>query len=167
MAVIYTTLEETFRNIKIVKAFTNERQERHRYHENSKNYLKKAMKIAGYDSLVHPMTEVLGIVTFCIVMLAGAWLVLLPEYAFIGHPHERSADKHRRICCCSIVCWPACADPLRKLSDVFSRLQAASAACDRIFARLEREPSGPRSAMSGADRPASSRLGVQERGFCL
>jgi ATP-binding cassette subfamily B protein/subfamily B ATP-binding cassette protein MsbA len=60
MAVIYTTLEETFRNVKIVKAFTNERQERRRYHKNSKNYFKKALKIAGYDALVHPITEGLG-----------------------------------------------------------------------------------------------------------
>ena len=39
MAVIYTTLEETFRGIKIVKAFTNERQERKQFHDNSKTLL--------------------------------------------------------------------------------------------------------------------------------
>ena len=32
------------------------------------------------------------------------------------------------------------ADPLRKMSDIFSRLQAASAAADRIFSRLDRQP---------------------------
>ena len=32
------------------------------------------------------------------------------------------------------------ADPLRKMSDIFSNLQAGFAAADRIFARLDREP---------------------------
>ena len=71
MAVIYTTLEETFRSIKIVKAFTNEQQERKRFHDNNKSYYQKAMRIAGYDSLTHPMTEVLGIVAISLAMLAG------------------------------------------------------------------------------------------------
>ncbi len=63
MALIYGTLEETFRSIKIVKAFTNEPQERKRFHQNNKRYYHKAVGIARYDSLSHPMTEVLGIVT--------------------------------------------------------------------------------------------------------
>ncbi len=139
MAVIYTTLEETFRNIKIVKAFTNERQERRRYHKNSKNYFKKALKIAGYDALVHPITEVLGIVAFCIVMLAGAWLVLSRETHFLGiRMCNRPMGYGQLLLFYSLLAGVA--DPLRKLSDVFNRLQAASAACDRIFDRLEREP---------------------------
>jgi subfamily B ATP-binding cassette protein MsbA len=139
MAAIYTTLEETFRNIKIVKAFTNERQERRRYHENSKNYFKKAMKIARYDALVHPITEVLGIVTFCIVMLAGAWLVFTQNTHLLGiRMSDRPISTGYMLLFYSLLA--GIADPLRKLSDVFNRLQAASAACDRIFARLEREP---------------------------
>jgi ATP-binding cassette, subfamily B, bacterial MsbA len=139
MAVIYTTLEETFRNIKIVKAFTNERQERRRYHKNSKNYFKKAMKIAGYDALVHPITEVLGIVTFCLVMLAGAWLVFTQNTHLLGiRMSDRPISTGYMLLFYSLLAGMA--DPLRKLSDVFNRLQGASAACDRIFARLEREP---------------------------
>ncbi|MGA2798207.1 MAG: ABC transporter ATP-binding protein [Thermoguttaceae bacterium] len=139
MATIYTTLEETFRNIKIVKAFTNERQERRRYHKNSKNYFKKAMKIAGYDALVHPITEVLGMVTFCIVMLAGAWLVFTQNTHLLGiRMSDRPISTGYMLLFYSLLAGMA--DPMRKLSDVFNRLQAACAACDRIFARLEREP---------------------------
>ena len=75
MAIIYTTLEETFRSIKIVKAFTNEPQERKRFHGNNKRYYHKAMRIAGYDSLTHPMTEVLG-----------------HYHDFAGHDGRRLAD---------------------------------------------------------------------------
>ena len=84
MAVIYTTLEETFRSIKIVKAFTNESQERKRFHDNNKSYYHKAMRIAGYDSLSHPMTEVLGIVTISLAMIAGGWLIFSPKPRLLG-----------------------------------------------------------------------------------
>jgi ATP-binding cassette subfamily B protein/subfamily B ATP-binding cassette protein MsbA len=139
MAVIYTTLEETFRSIKIVKAFTNERQERNRYHKNAKHYLKKAMKIAAYDSLVHPITEIMGIFSVCVALSAGAWIVINNSTHLLG---IRLCDRPMNYL--SLLLFfgllAGVADPLRKLSDVFSRLQAAGAACDRIFVRLEREP---------------------------
>ena len=84
MAQIYTTLDETFRGIKIVKAFTMERHERRRFHRNGKKYYRKAMKIARYDSLSHPITEVMGILTICLAMLAGAYLVLQGETHLLG-----------------------------------------------------------------------------------
>ena len=139
MAVIYTTLEETFRSIKIVKAFTNERQERNRYHKNAKHYLKKAMKIAAYDSLVHPITEVMGIFSVCLALSAGAWIVINNSTHLFGiRLCDRPMDYLSLLLFFGLLAGVA--DPLRKLSDVFSRLQAAGAACDRIFARLEREP---------------------------
>lgn len=139
MAAIYATLEETFRSIKIVKAFTNERQERNRYHKNAKHYLKKAMKIAAYDSLVHPVTEVMGIFSVCLALSAGAWIVINNSTHLFGiRLCDRPMDYLSLLLFFGLLAGVA--DPLRKLSDVFSRLQAASAACDRIFARLEREP---------------------------
>ena len=84
MACIYTTLEETLRSIKIVKAFTTESQERKRFHDNNKRYYHKAMRIARYDSLSHPMTEVLGIATISIVMIVGGWLIFSPNPRLLG-----------------------------------------------------------------------------------
>jgi ATP-binding cassette subfamily B protein/subfamily B ATP-binding cassette protein MsbA len=139
MAQIYTTLEETFRGIKIVKAFTNEHQERRRFHTKSKNYYKKAMKIARYDSLGHPITEVTGILAISLALLAGAWLVLKGETYLLG---IRMCP--RPLGLGSLMLFYAflagVADPMRKFSDVFNRLQRAMAASDRIFAVLDREP---------------------------
>jgi ATP-binding cassette subfamily B protein/subfamily B ATP-binding cassette protein MsbA len=139
VAVIYTTLEETFRSIKIVKAFTNERQERKQFHDNSKSYYTKAMRIARYDALSHPLTEVLGITAISTAMLAGVWLVFSQETHLFG-----ICMTQRPLNWGSLGLFyallAAAADPARKLSDVFSRLQAASAAADRIFSRLDRQP---------------------------
>jgi ATP-binding cassette subfamily B protein/subfamily B ATP-binding cassette protein MsbA len=139
MAQIYNTLEETFRGIKIVKAFTNEPQERKQFHRRSKEYYKTAMRIAAYDSLSHPMTEVLGILAISLALLAGAWLVLKGQTHLFGIPMST-----RPLGLPSLLLFygflAGTADPLRKLSDVFSRLQRAVAAADRIFDRLDREP---------------------------
>jgi ATP-binding cassette, subfamily B, bacterial MsbA len=139
MAVIYNTLAETFGNIKIVKAFTNERQERKRFHLNSKSYLKKAMKIAGFDALVHPVTEAMGVLAVSVAILAGVWLMLSKQTDLLGIPLcDRPLDRTSILLFYGFLI--AINDPLRKFSDVFSRLQAGEAACDRIFDRLEREP---------------------------
>jgi ATP-binding cassette subfamily B protein/subfamily B ATP-binding cassette protein MsbA len=139
MAQLFGVLEETFRGIKIVKAFTNERQERRRYHERSKEYYKKSMRIARYDALSHPITEIMGILTVCLALLAGAWLVLKGETHLLGiRMADRPMDLSWLLLFYGFLFGTA--DPLRKFSDVFARLQRAMAASDRIFARLDREP---------------------------
>jgi ATP-binding cassette subfamily B protein/subfamily B ATP-binding cassette protein MsbA len=139
MALIYTTLEETFRSIKIVKAFTNERQERKHFHLNNKRYYHKSMHIAGFNSLTHPMTEVLGIMALSMAMIAGAWLILSHDTSLLG---IRMSDEplSRGAMLTFFAMLAGMADPLRKMSDIFSNLQAGFAASDRIFARLDREP---------------------------
>ncbi|MBN1588631.1 MAG: ABC transporter ATP-binding protein [Pirellulales bacterium] len=139
MAQLYNRLEETFRGIKAVKAFTNERYERLRFHASSKQYFKKAMRIAGYDSLSHPITEVMGVLTICLALLAGAYLVLFQETHLLG---IRMSDRPLSLALLLTFygALAGTADPLRKLSEVFSRLQRAAAASDRIYSMLDRQP---------------------------
>jgi len=139
MALIYAKLEETFRGIKIVKAFTGERQARSGFHRGSKAYYRKAMKIARYDALSHPITEVMGVLTICLALLAGAWLVLKGETHLLG-----IRMSPRPLSLSSLLVFygllAGVADPMRKFSDVFNRLQRAVAAADRVYDRLDREP---------------------------
>ncbi len=122
MAQLYNTLEETFRGIKIIKAFTNEPQQRRFFHDRSKAYYKKAMKIARYDSLSHPLTETLGILTLCLALLAGAWLVLRGATSILGIPMaERAIDRDWLLVFYGALAGVA--DPMRKFSEIFSRLQ--------------------------------------------
>jgi ABC-type multidrug transport system fused ATPase/permease subunit len=131
-------LEETFRGIKIVKAFTMERHERRRFHQNSKNYYRKAMKIARYDSLTRPVTEVMGVITICLALLSGAYLVLNNETHLFGiRMSERPLSMAALLTFYGMLAGMA--DPFRKLSEVFSRLQRASAAADRIYTMVDRK----------------------------
>ena len=90
MAQLYTVLGETFQGIKIVKAFTMERQERRRFHAISKKYFEKSMKIGWYDAWTRPMTEVLGIMIICLAMLSGAYLVLRGQTHLLGMADDRA-----------------------------------------------------------------------------
>ena len=74
MAQLYSTLEEVFRGVKVVKSFTMEPQERNRFHNDSKKYYRCSMRIARYDSLSHPLTEILGVVMICTALGAGAYI---------------------------------------------------------------------------------------------
>ncbi len=166
MAQLYNVLEETFRGIKIVKAFTNEPQERKRFHLRSKEYYKKAMKIARYDSLSHPMTEIMGILTICLALLAGAWLVLKGETHLLGIRMSRRG----RLDLGSLLVvlrFPVggMADPLRKLSDIFSRLQRAVAACRPHLRPAGPRAGGPQPGRPGGLPPPSPRAGPGGRRF--
>jgi subfamily B ATP-binding cassette protein MsbA len=139
MSQIYNILEETFQGIKVVKAFTMERSERWRFHQVSKKYLKKAMRIARYDSLTRPVTEIMGMMTVCVAILAGAYLVLERKNNLFGIPMGRQPPTFEGL----LLFYGLLAgvsDPSRKLSEVFSRIQRAAAASDRIFQLLDRHP---------------------------
>lgn len=139
MSLLYNILGETFSGIKVVKAFTMERHERRRFHQNSKQLLKRARKISRYDAMVHPVTELLGMSIICLATLAGAYLVLNQETHLLG-----IKICNRPLSLGSLLVFygllVGASDPARKLSEVFNRLQRAAAASDRVYQMLDREP---------------------------
>jgi ATP-binding cassette subfamily B protein/subfamily B ATP-binding cassette protein MsbA len=136
---LYAILGETLTNIKIVKAFTGERQERRRFHRNSKEIYRRAMKISRYDALVHPLTEMMGVTAISLGILTGAYLVLTQQTTLFGIPMSvRPLSWGEVLLFYGLLVGAT--DPARKLSDVFNRLQRAAAASDRIYQMLDREP---------------------------
>ena len=132
-------LSEAFSGMQTVKAFTMEQYERSRFHKVSKACLRKAMKIAFYNSLSKPATEVLGLGMVFIALIAGAYLVLNQETHILG---IRMCDRPLSIP--ALLCFYGlligASDPARKLSDVVNGIQAGVAAADRIFPLLDQQP---------------------------
>ncbi len=139
MSQIYNLLTETFDGIKVVKAFTMERYERRRFHESCKNYYRKAAKIARYDSLTHPLTEMIGVTIICLALLSGAYLVINRATHLFG---IRMSDEPLTLTSLALFygLLAGVSDPARKLSEIFSRMQRASAAADRIYQQIDRAP---------------------------
>lgn len=132
-------LSEAFSGMQTVKAFTMEKYERSRFHKVSKACLRKAMKIAFYNSLSKPATEVLGLGMVFIALIAGAYLVLNQETHILG---IRMCDRPLSIPALLLFygLLIGASDPARKLSDVLNGIQAGVAAADRIFPLLDRQP---------------------------
>jgi ATP-binding cassette subfamily B protein/subfamily B ATP-binding cassette protein MsbA len=139
MSNIYKILQETFQGIRVVKAFTMEPYERRRFCAATKDYYHKAMMVVNIDALADPIIEVLGVAAVAAALLAGAYLVLQKQTHLFGlrmmdQPMEAETLLQLYILLAAI------ADPVRKLSSVFTRLQSGCAAADRIFAFVDRQP---------------------------
>jgi ATP-binding cassette subfamily B protein/subfamily B ATP-binding cassette protein MsbA len=139
MSNIYKILQETFLGIRVVKAFTMEPYERRRFCAATKEYYHKAMWVVKLDALSGPIIEVLGVAAVAAALLAGAYLVLNQETHLFGIPMtEQPLDSDTLLTLYALLA--AIADPVRKLSSVYTRIQSGGAAADRIFAFMDREP---------------------------
>ena len=140
LSTVYEHLEETFKGIKLIKAFTMESRERSRFHQSSKQYYRRSMKIAFYNSLVSPITESIGVGIIVVVIIAGGYLVLNEQTHLFGIRVSDEPLSHGMLT--AFYCMLAGAsDPLRRLSGLFNSIQRAAASCDRVYELLDRETS--------------------------
>jgi ABC-type multidrug transport system fused ATPase/permease subunit len=143
MSSIYKILQESFQGIKVVKAFAMERVERRRFFIETKNFYRKAIRVAMIDAMSDPVLEMLTLVTVCIALLAGSYLVLNQTiFLHFGPLKIQLASEIMAIeeLLTLYAVLGGASDPIRKLSNVHSKLQRAAAAADRICALMDREP---------------------------
>ncbi|MDA7977678.1 MAG: ABC transporter ATP-binding protein/permease [Pirellulales bacterium] len=139
MSQIYGRLEESFQGVKVVKAFTMESYERQQFHQTNKKYYLKAMRIARYEAINRPVTEMMGVATILMALLGGAYLVLNDATHLLGiRMCERPISLSALMLFYGLL--SGVSDPARKLSDVYSKIQRAVAASDRVFELLDRKP---------------------------
>jgi ATP-binding cassette, subfamily B, bacterial MsbA len=136
---IFKILQETFQGIRIVKAFTMEPYERRRFRSATRDYYHKAMWVVNLDALASPVIELLGCAAIAAALLAGSYLVLRERTDLFGIQMADWQLGHIEL----IQLYgllAAIADPVRKLSSVYTRLQSGAAAADRIYAYMDRQP---------------------------
>jgi subfamily B ATP-binding cassette protein MsbA len=156
MSNIYKILQETFAGIRVVKAFTREATERRRFSAATKDYYHRAMWVVKLDALSGPIVELLGVMAIAGALLAGAYLVLGQHTELLGMTMlEQPLDAEALLQLYALLA--AIADPVRKLSSVYTRIQSGAAASDRIFDYVDRQPrvqknsDGPRLARHHTD----------------
>lgn len=140
MSQLYSVLGEAFHAIKLVKAFTMERYERKRFLDLTKQYFAKSMRIARYNALVRPVSELLGICMISLAIVAGAYLVLNHETHLLG---MRMSERPLTLPAMGLFfgLLAGVSDPARKLSEIFAQQQRSAAAADRIYQAMDRQPS--------------------------
>lgn len=154
MSSLYKILQETFQGIKIVKAFTMERYERRRFFLGTKDYYRKGMWVINLEAISGPVMELLGVIAISGALLVGAYLVLTGQTHILGF--RMTIDPLTPAALLNLYALlAAIADPVRKLSNVYTKIQSGAAGADRIFAAMDRKPrvrNNPRAPRLGRHR---------------
>jgi ATP-binding cassette, subfamily B, bacterial MsbA len=139
MTAVFQTLIESFGAIKTVRMFNRERTERIRFKKNAKSLYRMALKMSLYDSLLRPITEILGIVSIAVSILAGAYLVLNNETTIFG---IRICDKPMSTSTLMMfyALLAGASDPARKMSEIFNFLVRGNTACKVLYQTFDSEP---------------------------
>jgi ATP-binding cassette, subfamily B, bacterial MsbA len=139
MSSIYKILQESFQGIRVVKAFTMEPYERQRFCSATKDYYYKAMWVVNLDAMASPVIEALGVAAIATAILAGAYLVIGNHDHLWGQRMSSQPLGHESLLQLYVL-LASIADPVRKLSSVYTKLQSGAAAADRVFAYMDRQP---------------------------
>ncbi len=139
MTSIFKILQEVFQGIRIVKAYAREPRERRRFHKATRDCYHRAMWVVTLDALTSPVVEVMTIVAVAGVFLLGAYIVNEKPTHFLGVPiADQSLESETLLQLYALLA--AAADPVRRLSNVYTRIQSGFAAGDRIFNYMDKEP---------------------------
>lgn len=138
MVFMFARIGETFRSIRIIKVFNQERLERSKFRRTNRANFRRAMKITKYGSLVSPMTEVMGMGILIMAILFGAYLVITGETSVWGIPMTAEPLTLGGIMLFFAFLIGA-SDPARRLSDIFVQLQSSATAADRVYEIIDRQ----------------------------
>jgi subfamily B ATP-binding cassette protein MsbA len=139
MSSIFKILQEVFQGIRIVKAFVREPRERRRFHKVTRDFFHKAMWVNTLDALTSPIIEIMTVLAIAVVFLMGAYVVLEKPTSILGIPIAEQPLEAETLLQLYVL-LAAAADPVRRLSNVYTRIQSGFASADRIFVYMDQEP---------------------------
>ncbi len=124
---------------RVVKAFTNENNERQRFDTVARDVYKKGMRIAFYNSLSRINSELLGVGMITLSVLAGGYLVI-NQTCFLGPIRMCTTPMDFGTVMAFFGFLIGIADPLRKMADVYNIIQGGVVAADRVFPLVDQHP---------------------------
>lgn len=153
MSQLYGMLNDAFAGIRVVKAFNTQSKERAKFQIGSEKYYQKSMKVAFYNTFARSSSELFGIATVSLAILAGGYLVVNRETHLLGMQMSSKPLSVGEILMFFGFLIGA-SDPARKLSEVWTGLQKGIAAADRIYEIIDQpirvmEPTRPRACPQG------------------
>jgi ATP-binding cassette subfamily B protein/subfamily B ATP-binding cassette protein MsbA len=139
MSAMYDRIQETFQAVRVVKAFTREAYERRRFHGVNQAYLHKSMRLIAIDAATGPFVEVLTVSAIGLALACGTYLVVSGQTHIWGM-RMTSEPLGFPALLQLYALLVATAEPVRRLSSVYTKLQAGEAAAARIFELYDRKP---------------------------
>ncbi|NND97269.1 MAG: ATP-binding cassette domain-containing protein [Pirellulaceae bacterium] len=147
MSQLYGMLNDSFAGIRVVKAFNTQAFERARFSRGTNAYYRKSMKMAFYNTIARSSSEMLGMTTVCLAILAGGYLVLNQKTHLLGlRMSVEPLGRGEVLLFFGFLIGAS--DPARKLADVWAGLQRGIAATTRVFEIIDhpvrvKEPTDP------------------------
>lgn len=132
MARIYTFLEESFHNIRIVIAYQQQGRLRRHFHRQNRDFYKQSMRFVKIDALTNPATEFLGMAAVLLGVLPGGYLVLRNTTS-IGGLQLSSMPMSVSELITLYAILAGVLDPLRKFSKYFPLIKHCGSSLDRAF----------------------------------
>jgi subfamily B ATP-binding cassette protein MsbA len=120
-------LKEALGAIKVIKVYNQQEHEGDTFTVINHRLLKRQLRIAKVDSATDPMMEVLGMMAGSVCLIFGA------QWVYKGT--VQPADFFTLL-----ILLGAAADSIRRMSDVWNRLQQANAAAERVYAIVDEKP---------------------------
>ncbi|MEM7783550.1 MAG: ABC transporter ATP-binding protein, partial [Planctomycetota bacterium] len=117
-----------------------ERSERRRFKGNASTLYRMQIRIALFDSLLRPITEVLSIISIAVSILIGAWLVLNQETHLFGFLKISDKPIEPATLLLFYSMLAGAADPARKMSEIVNCIVRGGTACDNLFRTFGKEP---------------------------
>lgn len=125
--------------MRVVKAFTNEDNERKRFQVVANDVYRKSMRISVFGALSRINNELLGVSMVSLGVLAGGYLVLNSTvYMFNIRMCDAPMSFGSLIVFFGFLI--GISDPLRKMADVYNMIQGGVVAADRVFPLIDQTP---------------------------
>ena len=131
MSEVFQTLIETLSWMKTVRIFNREGTERKRFKSNASIMYRMSLRISMYDSLLRPITEILGIIAIALSILAGSYLVLNKTTMLFGFQILDRPLKPEMLFLFYAMLAGA-SDPARKMTEIVNVLVRGDTACQNL-----------------------------------
>ena len=120
-------LKETLGAIKVIKVYNQQEYEDESFTVINRRLLKRQFRIAKIDSATDPLMETIGMITGSVCLIFGAHWV----YRGTVQPADFFT---------LLIALGATADSIRKMSDVWNKIQQANAAAERVYEIIDEKP---------------------------
>lgn len=138
-------LTASLQHLRVVKAYTAEESERERLLRVDKRVFKQQLKLAKLQAFVSPMIETVAVI-------AGSCLIIWFAGRVLNHGLELSKFGGLSVTLSMLF------EPLRKLTDVYVRIQRATAGAERVFHVLNQPIEAEPGDVGRAVKPLADRL---------
>ncbi|MCA9066290.1 MAG: ABC transporter ATP-binding protein, partial [Planctomycetaceae bacterium] len=142
MSGIYRCITETLDATRIVIAFGGQEHHRRNLKAANNEYYEHSLKLVRVSALIRPVTELLGVMAFTLVLIPGAYMVLngtdeIAGVKLASRPLEMAELATLYALLAGVL------DPVRKLSGVFPVMRRSMSASDRVFELIDQKTRVP------------------------